>query len=119
MRNSFAKPETTPQWLLGSVCWTVACVGGWLLLGKWVLDVPYNEKTPDEPLLFVGFVVASGLLWWKAIPGLAATKTTNSWLEILAFCWLCCLVLFQLIWLGLIWLLLLAPYLYNSENFNN
>ena len=27
MRNPFAKPQTLGQWLLGSVCWVVCCLG--------------------------------------------------------------------------------------------
>ena len=119
MRNPFAKPHTPGQWLPGSVCWTVACVGGWLLLGKWALDVPYKQKTPDEPLLFVGFFVAYGLLWWKGVAGLRINPSNSDWSQIAAYCWLCILTLFQLLWLGIVLLMLTAPYFYNPDNLSN
>lgn len=119
MRNPFAKPRTPGQWLLGSVCWTVACVGGWVLISTWVLEVPYDQKTPDEPLVFLSFIVAYGLMWWKALPDLKATEKDASWLEMLAFVWQVGLVAFQMLWLGIILLMLSAPFFYNPENLAN
>ena len=96
MHNPFAKPHTPGQWLLGSLCWTATCLGNWLAISAAVLEKPYHEKTPDEPLFFLGFAVAHGLLWWRAVPGLKATETGGSSLEMLAFAWLVRLVAFQL-----------------------
>ena len=118
MRNPFSPACTPGQWLLRSVCWVVVLVGGWLLASSWVLEEPYNQKTPAEPLFFLSFAVSHGLLWWKALPGLHAAKKDVSWLEMLAFLWLVGLVIFQLLWLGLMLLLLAAPFFYNTENFN-
>jgi len=119
MNNPFSQPHTPGQWLLSSVCWVAVLVGGWLLVAVWILDVPYNEKTPDEPLFFLSFFVAHGLLWWKALPGLKASEKEGSWLEIIAFSWQVGLVAFQLLWLGLLLLCLSAPFFYNPENLTN
>ena len=119
MNNPFSQPYTPGRWLLRSVCWVAVLVGGWLLVSAWVLEVPYKEKIPDEPLFFLSFFVAHGLLWWKALPGLKASEKKGSWLEIIAFSWQVGLVAFQLLWLGLILLCLSAPSFYNTENLTN
>jgi hypothetical protein len=85
MRSPFSNPQTPGQWLLGSVCWTTVCVGGWLLIAAALIEVPFSQRTPDEPLVFV---------------------------------WLVALVVLQLLWLGVMLLLLAAPFFYNPENFN-
>ena len=104
--------------MLGSVCWTTVCVGGWLLIAVALLEVPYSQRTPDEPLIFLAFVVAHGLVWWRALPGLHRVKKDSSLLEMIAFMWLVALVILQLLWLGVMLLLLAAPFFYNPENFN-
>lgn len=119
MRNPFAKPYTPGQWLLGSVCWTVVCVGSWVLVSNWTLEVPYNQKTPDEPAIFLSFIVAYSFIWWKALPGLRATETESSELQMLAFLWQVVLIAFQMIWLGLMLLLVAAPLFYNPETLNS
>jgi len=100
------------------MCWALVIVGGWLLVSNWILEAPYNQKTPDEPLFFLSFAVAHGLLWWKALPGLHTVRKEGSWVEMLAFVWMVGLVIFQLLWLGLMSVLLAAPFFYNPENFN-
>lgn len=117
MHNPFSQPHTAGQWLVRSVCWLVVLVGGGLLVSNWVLETPYRQKTPDEPLFFLSFAVAHGLLWWQALPGLRATSKEAAWLEVLAFVWLVGLVIFQLLGLALLLLLLAAPFFYNPETF--
>jgi hypothetical protein len=117
MRNPFAKLQTPGQWLLGSVCWAVSCVGGWLMLNAVVLQAPYNQRTPGGPLFFLGFAIAHILLWRKALPGLSAVAIGASWLGTIAFLWQVLLLAFQLIWLG-VTLILLAANLFHDSSFN-
>lgn len=118
MRSPFSCPHTPGQWLLSSVCWAIVGIGSWLLSTAALIEVPYNQKTPDEPLVFLAFIVAHGLVWWKALPGLHRMEKNSSWLEMLAFVWQVLLAAFQLLWLGVMLLLLAAPFFYNPENFN-
>jgi hypothetical protein len=109
-------PVSPGKWLLNNVFWTVVCVGGWLLVNTVVLAEPYDRKTPDEPLLFLGFVIAHSLVWWRALPGLRAVEE-GSTLEMIAFTWQVALVAFQLVWLGIMLLILAAPLFYEPYSF--
>lgn len=118
MRNPFAKAHSPGQWLLGSLCWTMVCLISWLAIGAAVLEKPYDQKTPDEPWFFVSFAVMHGLLWWRAVPGLRATETDASSLEMLAFVWLVGLIAFQLISLAVMLLTLASVIFYEPVNWN-
>ena len=70
MTNPFAKPHTTSEWLVSSLCWTAACLVPWWL--TWiVLD---NTLPKDDNKLIVNgmslsFCVAHVLIWWRAVVG--------------------------------------------------
>jgi hypothetical protein len=83
MRNPFAKPRTLGQWLLGSVCWTVSCVGAWALL------CAITKSKWDGPTSIVAGLVVQVLLWWRAIPkGRALLEpAAYSWLVMLGWQW--------------------------------
>ena len=100
MRSPFAKPRTTEQWLLGSICWAVACLGGWwaiaYALGQW-------PRTEGYTFFFApfGFVTAHWLLWRKAVCQgwqLAGYEDayTAWWLKTGAYLWFGILILFQI-----------------------
>lgn len=102
MRNPFAKPRTLRQWLLGSVCWTVACVGGWGILDAPVVNFepsPLSDKILGN-LLATGLLLTHLLLWQKGVfSGWRPFRTDRckgSALTLLAGLWLLLLLLFQL-----------------------
>jgi hypothetical protein len=67
MHNPFAQPHTPGQWLLGSVCWTPSCVGGWWLFNYYL---PAHWQTLDNltPLAYCASSgLAAGLLWLLTI----------------------------------------------------
>ena len=113
MHSPFAKPHTLGQWLLGSVCWTLSCVGGWIAISAMVLEAPYDQKTPSGPLFSISFAIAYATMWWKAVPGLKAVENGASWFEILAFVWQMVLVAFQFIWLIGTLLAFASPFFYD------
>jgi hypothetical protein len=71
---------------------------------------PYDSKTPDEPLFFLGFVMSYLMVWWQALPGLGPGKNRGSTLEMVAFTWQIGLVVFQFIWLVIMLIIFTAPF---------
>lgn len=104
MRNPFAQPRTTGQWLLGSVCWTVVCVGGWLLADH--LLVQGYPVADDKLNLALGcFGLAHVLIWWRVVAKVkyvAANSIAADLLVVLAFLWWLVLLVFQLASLPLV-----------------
>ncbi|RZK61070.1 MAG: hypothetical protein EOO59_05960 [Hymenobacter sp.] len=104
MQNPFAKPRTTPQWLLGSVCWTAGAWGCWLAaaaLASWLLP---HAEWPGNVLLLGGFPLVQATVWLKAVPrswqaaqaaaGSVLVLPAGGWLLLLVGLHLYCLVLF-------------------------
>jgi len=83
MRNPFAKPHTPGQWLLGSVCWTVAGAIGWLLI------CALTESPRDGLLGIVTGLLVQLLLWWRAVPRgrTLLEPAAYSWLVMLCWQW--------------------------------
>ncbi|RZK95921.1 MAG: hypothetical protein EOO62_29695 [Hymenobacter sp.] len=68
MTNPFQKPHTVSQWLLGSVCWTMACLGAWWL--GWMLLDNVLPKSWNSLVLIgmpMSFCVAHALIWGRAV----------------------------------------------------
>ena len=81
------------------------------------MTAPYDSRTPNEPLIFLGFVIGHSLVWWKALPGLNSVENEGYTLEMIAFVWLVGLVAFQLFWLGIMLLIFIAPLGYEPYSF--
>jgi hypothetical protein len=99
MHNPFAKPHTLAQWLLGSVCWTISCVAGWILSLQIILLLPRSFALD---LLGVGaFLLAHALIWGRAIAGgiafLRSPVTEVSGLELAGRTWRVLLYAFQIV----------------------
>jgi hypothetical protein len=97
MHNPFAKPHTLGQWLLGSVCWTLSCMGGWLL----VLNVLAQQRSFALDMLGVSvFWLAHAMIWWRALAGgiafLRSPVTEVSVLELAGRTWRVLLYVFQI-----------------------
>jgi len=101
VRNPFARPRTTGEWLLGSACWVVSSYGSWSG-GCWLLAQAAPRAGPPNQLadwfFAPGFLTASLLVvrfavlraWmltgWEEAP-------TPRWLKIVAYAWFGLLVL--------------------------
>ncbi|MBF9142021.1 hypothetical protein [Hymenobacter properus] len=99
MRNPFAKPLTLGQWLLGSVCWTVACMGGWW--GLTSVSFGWGLRSLGADLFVVStFWLAHILVWRRAVSGeatfLRSPIRQTSALEALGCLWYVVLLLFQI-----------------------
>jgi hypothetical protein len=98
MHNPFAKPHTLGQWLLGSVCWTVSCVGGWILLLNILVLQPRSFAI--DMVGVSAFWLAHALIWWRAIAGgiafLRSPVTEVSGLELAGRTWRVLLYMFQI-----------------------
>ena len=70
MTNPFAKPHTTGEWLVSSLCWTAACLLPW-----WITWMVLDNVLPkgSNKFIFIGmplsFCVAHALIWWRAVAG--------------------------------------------------
>jgi hypothetical protein len=107
MRNPFTKPRTLGQWLLGSICWVVACVASCYAFNAWVQTWagPNNEGTVALTR-FSGFLVGHVLIWKKVIASgktlLDAESLSSIVVVMLSHLWMLLLILFQVICLLLI-----------------
>ena len=101
-RNPPVAPARTPaRWLAGSLAWTAACVGSWLVLYHALPPLWQSRTGPDEWLCLGSFWLAHGLIWRKAVAGgsflLWTPAATASTLDAVGSTWLACLFVFQLL----------------------
>ena len=70
MNNPFLKPHTVGGWLLGSLCWTGACLIPWWITWM-VLDNVLPKSWNSLVLIWMplSFCVAHVLIWWRAVAG--------------------------------------------------
>jgi hypothetical protein len=107
MHNPFAKPHTLGQWLPGSICWVVACVGGWCAVNAWIQTwTGRHNGSPVTLALFSSFLVSHLLIWKKVIASgkvlLDAESLSPIVVVILSHLWMLVLLLFQVVCLLLI-----------------
>ena len=122
MRNPLAKPETPEQWLLGSVCWTVGLVGGWLIIDYFMnYEVNSGYSTRDTVLCYY-FWPAHLLIWWRAVWGglrwLQPRLGNSVVFSLVSDVWLVLLTVFQIFTL-LLGLLMTAFILFPSSHFQD
>jgi RsiW-degrading membrane proteinase PrsW (M82 family) len=109
--TSLKKPLTPAEWLLHSMCWTLACVAGWLLASTAITKLLDTNETWVEWLLFGTAAAAHLLIWYKAVLSTwdtVAEQTEPFWLSILSAGWTLVLLLFQLACLALLFVVLLV-----------
>ncbi|MBD2724246.1 hypothetical protein [Hymenobacter armeniacus] len=107
--NPFAKPLTPEEWLLSSVCWTFLCIAGWAVL-TWpflLASLPYEYRTYEPTLLFLGFIGPYTLAWIKATPPKLAFESRFVLVEVCVALWTVTLFIVLMGWL-LIALFLMA-----------
>ena len=98
MHNPFAKPHTLEQWLIGSLCWTLACMGGWVGMasGLFQLHLPGNYA---QLVVMSTFWWMHLLVWFRAIASgvgfFRATLAYTSVLDIMGCIWFALLLSFQ------------------------
>jgi hypothetical protein len=99
MHNPFTQPHTLRQWLLGSLCWTLSCVGGWILLLN--VLVLQQHSLAINMLGVSTFWLAHGLIWWRALAGgkafLCSPAIEVSGLELAGRTWRVVLYVFQVV----------------------
>lgn len=107
MRNPFGKLHTLWQWWLGSLCWTVAAVAGWLLRNGALLAIHAKLGTRQQAEWLIGgalssFGVAQVLLVRAACRQPATYPATGriNWPELLMLGWLTGLGALEVAWLG-------------------
>jgi hypothetical protein len=108
MRNPYAKPLTSFQWLIQSICWTAVCVSLWRVLFESPLS--WNQYTPA--IRITGLVIywtTYVLIWKQAVIGghhfVDAAKAQAPKLRLMCALWLASLTVFQLVMLllGITW----------------
>jgi hypothetical protein len=107
MHNPFAKPHTLGQWLPGSICWVVACVGGWCAVNAGFQAWTGRHNGDSVALaLFSSFLVSHLLIWKKVIASgkalLDAESLSSIVVVIISYLWMLLLLLFQVVCLLLI-----------------
>jgi hypothetical protein len=100
MYNPFAKPHTPGQWLLGSVCWLVCCVGSWCGSDYLLLKSYPAGGGPVLPV-FGCFCLAHLLIWRKVVVGNRAVldpaqSPAAGFQLVAAYLWWLVVVLFQI-----------------------
>ncbi|MBF9219901.1 hypothetical protein [Hymenobacter ruricola] len=109
MQNPFAKPHTLEQWLASSLCWTLACVGGWLGLAT-LFERHLSSENADFFILS-SFWLAHSLIWWQALSGgeewLQFTIEVTSVAKVAGCIWYATLTVFQIatLLIGGVWTL--------------
>lgn len=108
MRNPFGKPDTLWHWWLGSLCWTVAVVAGWLIVSFTLLHELDNlgDRQQQNYWAMRGMLgslgVAQGLLIraaWRRPTTYPAIGRAN-WPALLMLLWRAGLAAWQVAWLG-------------------
>jgi len=98
MLYPFAKPFTLGHWLLSSVCWTVACMGGWWGLTTVLFGWGLRGLGADLSVI-ITFWLAHILVWRYAVSGeakfLCSPIRQTSALEALCCLWYAVLLIFQ------------------------
>ena len=105
VQNPFQKPQSLPQWLLSSVCWTFACLGGLAFISTVLLKIPGEYTNLRFTICLCGALVAHVLIWWKAVEWKALdtnwrmrdAKHGQLWLAAAAKLWLTGLLVFQVL----------------------
>ncbi|QKG51744.1 hypothetical protein [Hymenobacter sp. BRD67] len=96
MRNPFEKPHSPGQWLLGSICWAVACIGAWVIIG-YTSEIQSVKMT--GPILYGCFWPLHFMIWWQAVRGglywLRASQVGGWLLNLTITLWLFIVVVFQ------------------------
>jgi len=93
MHNPVARPQTLPQWLLCSMCWTAGCYGIYWLVAR--------HYTLADGVEITAFWLAHILVWWRAVAGaekfLRSPIARTTALEALGCLWYALLWVFQVI----------------------
>jgi|GEM_PF-2176972 len=101
MHNPFAKPHTSEEWVLSSVCWTLLCLAAWIALTWSIIgaDLSYDNKKYELTLLFCCFIVPYVAAWVNAAPPECAFGSRDLFAQTCAILWTIALFIVLMGWL--------------------